>query len=641
MEILKSKAVVRELITDTKIDGVDFVTYYMTKNQASLKGNIYAAFGTTPKAVNDLLFGWMPKGDQKPRAVLTKEERKEVLTMQVISKIQSMISLDVEKESSVVRIFVTSVGNPKEASLIANLLPIAYDAFKSKEKTNGINKGLNVIREQLAEKAEKIKTLRSELSAIRVKYHITMSQEEPIKMLDPETVSRTKAALMDAKIDMLLEKKTWVKIQNMEDSELSEAFGVLMDDSTGYMELKNDLNNATLQFKLLKIDFGQSHPKVKRAKVELEELTKQMRVRLQGIKGAMKLRYEKSVTKYEGIKTEFDELNSELSGERSRDIQKFNIVASNLIFAKDQLDSVRKILAQKEVNQRLPRSVIEVISPATTPFHRSSPNHMKNIAISIFLGLALSIGLVFFLDYLDNTIKTIPQIEQLTGMNVIATIPVLDSKSLEKGHSFAEILNAPSGFLDAKCKVWSIHSSMPGEGKSTVCVRTAIESARTGNRVLVIDMDVRRPTAHRGLNVELEGGIADVLRSRTVDGLASIVKETSHEGVSVVTAGLYKDAAPLTPKLMVEILEALKEDYELIILDCPPVAVVSESLIMANASDEMILVVRPGHTKVKLVTRAISMFEGMKCGALGVVANQVERKSVMYYSNQLYNKYYS
>ena len=641
LEVFQSKSIIKELVKNTTIHGVDLVTYYQNKVQPTRSKNICKVFGTTPSEVRQLLFGWLSGDKKKSSKVLTPEEIKELQLMQVVGKIQSMISINVSKESSVISVSVTCVANPEEAQVIANALPKAYESFKIRDKVAIVSKGLDEIRHQVAEKLENVNTLRTTLAGIREKYHITLSHEDPIKQVDPEAVNSVKITLMNAKIEMLLEEKTWEKIQGMQDSELSEAFGVLMNDSMGYLQLKNDLNNAIVQFKLLKIDFGQSHPKVKRAKVELEELTKQMAIRIVGIKSAMKLRYEKSVTKYNGIKVEYDQLANELSGERAVHIQQFNVVASDLIIAKNQLNSISQILSEKEVNQRLPRSAVEIISKALTPWGSSSPNHVKNLAVSVFLALALSVGLVFLLDYLDNTLKTVPQIEQVTGMNVIATIPYLSEKELETGHIFVEILNATSVSTARNNKVLSIHSSMPSEGKSTVCVKTAIESARAGNRVLIIDMDVRRPTVHKALKVKLESGIADALRVHTAADLATCVKETKYDRLSVVTAGIYKDDAPLTPRLMAEITEMFKDDYDLVILDCPPVAVVNESLIIADASDEVILVLRPNFTDVKQVKRAVSMLKGLSGHIVGVVANQVKKKSAMYYSSKFYDKYYS
>ena len=641
LELLQSKVVIREMIENVKIDGVKFCTYYMNKQQPTLAGNICEAFGTTPEAVNAVLFGWLPGRSKKAPVVLSKKEARLLQEMKVISRIQSMIQLDVSKGSSVITINVTAVDNKHEAQVIANAIPLAYDTFKIREKLKSITKGLDGVREQVVVKSKIVDHLRIKLTEIRKKYNITTSQEETIDRIDPETVSRTKSALMDAKIEMLLEKETWAKVQSMPDSELSEAFGILMDDSTGYMDLKNDLNSAALQFKLLKIDFGESHPKVKRAKVELEELTNQMQVRIKGIKGAMKLRYEKSVTKYKGIKVEFDELRYELSGERSKHIQEFNIVVSELIFAKKQLDSVRTALAEQEVNQHLPRSIVEIISPALPSFQKSSPIHIKNLAISIFLGLALSVGLVFLLDYLNNTFKTIPQIEQVTGINVIATIPVLKESAIDDNRIFAEILNATSVAKKKGSKVMSVHSSMPGEGKSTICTRTAIESAWSGNKVLVIDMDVRRPTVHKQLKVKLAGGITDVIRAHSVENISTFVKETNVEGLSLLTAGVYKNDAAMTPFLMDEIIGVFREEYDLILIDCPPITVVNESLIIADSSDEVVIVLRPDFTKVKLVERTVSMLEGLDCDILGIVANQVSKKSAVYYGNKLYYKYYN
>ena len=641
LEVLKSESVIRDLVETTKINGVDLVTYFLNKHEPTLSSNTFDFFGTSPSAVKKFLFGWIPRSEKRRGVALTPKQIKEVQQMYAIRKIQGMISLNVGKESSIVNITVTSIMNGEEAKVIANALPIIYEQFTVKDKIQAINKGLDIIRDQVKEKSASVLTLRNKLTGIREKYHITRSHEEPIKGLDPEIVNRTKTALMNAKIEMQLEEKTWKKIEVMQDSELAEAFGVLMEDNSGYFQLKNDLNSASLQFKLLKIDFGEAHPKVRRAKVELEELTKQMQVRIKGIKSAMKLRYEKAVTKYNGIKVEYDELANELSGERSLHIQEFNAVANDLVFEKANLHSIRQSLSEKEVNLRSPRSVIEIISTAVTPRTKVSPIFIKVFGITVFLALALSVGLVFLLDYLDNSLKSIDQIEQITRMEVIASIPRLKKNEILSSHQFIAVFNAANLAFNKGSKVLSVHSSMPGEGKSTISVKTAMESARTGNNVLIIDMDVRRPTVNKVLGMTMAPGIAEVVVANSAADLKSMIRETKHEHLSIITAGFFKDGPPLTSRLMNDIIDQVKDDYDFIVLDCSPITVVNESLVIADASDEILLVVRPNYSNIKMVKRAIGMLKGLNCHSVGVVANQVLRKSSIYYANKLYNKYYS
>ncbi|MCK5834764.1 MAG: polysaccharide biosynthesis tyrosine autokinase, partial [Lentisphaeria bacterium] len=261
--------------------------------------------------------------------------------------------------------------------------------------------------------------------------------------------------------------------------------------------------------------------------------------------------------------------------------------------------------------------------------------------ITVFLALALSVGLVFLLDYLDNSLKSIDQIEQITRMEVIASIPRLKKKEILSSHQFTAVFNAANLAFNKGSKVLSVHSSMPGEGKSTISVKTAMESARTGNNVLIIDMDVRRPTVNKVLGMTMAPGIAEVVVANSAADLKSMIRETKHEHLSIITAGFFKDGPPLTSRLMNDIIDQVKDDYDFIVLDCSPITVVNESLVIADASDEILLVVRPNYSNIKMVKRAIGMLKGLNCHSVGVVANQVLRKSSIYYANKLYNKYYS
>ena len=311
---------------------------------------------------------------------------------------------------------------------------------------------------------------------------------------------------------------------------------------------------------------------------------------------------------------------------------------------------------------------VRIVDRAQVPQFRSYPPVTRNLAMGGVLGIGFGIGLVFLLDYLDNTLKTtedVNRILQLPALGVIPALGTLNKRRLLGGpaggatSSTAELISdhpAESGYAEAyrslrtsvllsladhKPKTILVTSPQPSEGKTTTAINIAIALAQTGVRVLIVDADMRRPRCHKALGVLNKQGLSTFLSAG--GDLEKLILETA-SGVHILPCGPPppNPSELLTSGRMLSGLRELEGKYDHIVIDSPPVATVSDGLILAKSVDGVVLVVQGNQTSRTVAMRARQMLVNVGAKVFGVVLNKVDAGSSYYYDYYYkYGYYYS
>ncbi|MEH7225229.1 CpsD/CapB family tyrosine-protein kinase [Bacillus sp. JJ1566] len=190
--------------------------------------------------------------------------------------------------------------------------------------------------------------------------------------------------------------------------------------------------------------------------------------------------------------------------------------------------------------------------------------------------------------------------------------------------------------VDGEMKTIMVTSAGPGEGKSTTTNNIAVVFAQQGKRVLLVDADLRKPTAHYSFQVENNIGLTNVLTKQST--LIKAVKNTKEENLSVLTSGPIppNPAELLGSKAMEEFLNEVKENFDMVIFDTPPTLAVTDAQILANKTDGVVLVVSSGKTETEAALKAKELLINAKAKLLGVVLNnkKITESSYYYYYAQ-------
>lgn len=299
---------------------------------------------------------------------------------------------------------------------------------------------------------------------------------------------------------------------------------------------------------------------------------------------------------------------------------------------------------------------IQLLDEALLPTGKDSPRVSLNIAIAFFLGVMVSIGLVFLLEYLDNTIKTKEDIERNLELPVIGLLPYdetlaegkvqqlityTDPKS-NTAESYRTLrTNIQFSSLDKDIKSIVITSTKPGEGKSTIVSNMAITMAQSGKKVLLMDCDFRKPAIHKKFGVTNSKGLTNVLlKDKKFD---ECILLTRQDNLHVVTSG----PVPPNPSELLGsnkfkiLLKHLASIYDVILLDAPPTLLVTDAQILSSICDGTVLLTSYGETEKEALAEANSLLVKVNANILGVVLNRIPEGSKGNYYGSYYGNNYS
>ena len=295
-----------------------------------------------------------------------------------------------------------------------------------------------------------------------------------------------------------------------------------------------------------------------------------------------------------------------------------------------------------------PEGRVVVEQRAAIPTRPVTPKTLRNTALGLAVGLVLGMGLAVIRDRLDNTVKDRETLEAITKVGLVGSIPLDKERRQEPAIAFdrensaiAEAfrkLRTNLQFLavDNPPRLIVITSSLPGEGKSTTAINIALALAETGNKVVLVDGDMRRPMLDKYLNLVGAVGFSTVLSGRAP--LSEVLQETGFTGLTALTAG----PTPPNPSELLgslaaqKILSDLRAQFDYVIIDSSPLLAVTDAAILAANSDGVLMMARFGQTKRDQLTHAVRNLEDVGASSLGVVFTMTPGRGNDSYSYSYY-----
>lgn len=281
---------------------------------------------------------------------------------------------------------------------------------------------------------------------------------------------------------------------------------------------------------------------------------------------------------------------------------------------------------------------IAVVDPAQTPLKKFKPNLSTNLLFGSLLGLLLGVSAAFMREFLDDTVKDINELERTTQLPVLgvmaetvdATAKQLAIITITKPRAaIAEAFRSLRTALrllqhDDTTPIIFVTSASPNEGKTTTASNLACAYASAGNRVLLVDADLRNPSLHKTLGIHAPNGLANYL-SGALDS-RSLIQSTDIPNLYLLPAGNLPDdpAELLSSPHMQTLLESAKRDFDQIILDGPPVLGLADALILASLSSATLLTVRSEHTRMVMLENALTRLRRSQAPLAGILLNRVD-----------------
>ncbi len=350
------------------------------------------------------------------------------------------------------------------------------------------------------------------------------------------------------------------------------------------------------------------------------------------------------------------ELRDQLSGyaDAGNEIARIEISASTL------QETARWLRSQHQLVQIQEASLgpyVSVLDGASRP-ERIGTSLWQKVLLGVFVGLLIGVGGAFFLEYLDQTIKTSADVERVLHTPVLGQIPyelalaggrrgsnrIVTTTELPHDDPATEAFRALRTnitFVGAErpLQLIVVSSPGPGEGKTTTAANLALTLANAGSRTVLIDGDLRRPTQHRAFRIVQEPGLTDVLVGDAK--LGEVIRPDLADNLDVVPAGKIppNPSELLGSDAMRRALDDLRKDYEYIIMDSPPLLPVTDAVIAAASSDATVVVLRSGETEEVAALRAFEQLDRVKARVAGVVLNGLTPRFDHHYAYYTYGGY--
>jgi len=584
----------------------------------------------------------------------------------------SMSAVDADEATLLVN---TLIGNyqQRDIEMVAGEI-INLRAFLE-EQVAKVNADLSQAEEKLQTFQEQEQIYGLDQNAALILKELTAVETEYFKLLAAENIAR--------------ERRKYFQEQ-LTREEQTLAANLLNSINTRVAALRSEIATTEADMVRNASLYGEDHEMVRSGRAKIAKLKEQLASQTRdlisrGMAVSDPLKFRQSVVdtllSFEGTiaslrfrSAEYKKLVAQYSAQLNRlpakSLQYARLERDRTVLAETYL-LMRQKLEEAKITQASQMGQVRIIDPAIIPEGRSKPNSKLNVLIGLVLGVGLGIALASFREYLDNTVKTVEDIEKV-HQNVLGIIPALHEDTKDKKKKVTSIpwqrevqtlkrriitkedprspiseayRSLRTSILysspDNSLKSIIISSAGPGEGKTTTTANLAITFANMGKQTLLIDADLRRPVLHHVFGVDKSPGLTDYLSGLTTD-FNALVNTTEIKNLFLCTSGINppNPSELLGSKKMSQLIETLEQDWDIILLDSPPMVAVTDATIISREIDAMILVVHSGKTDKHSFERTVNSLKTIKVPLVGVVLNSVTSKNSYgsyYYYYQNYN----
>lgn len=589
------------------------------------------------------------KAAKQPRLFTDSETRAELLRSVRITTLldTSMIKIEVYRKAPPETV-------TRDVKEIANEIARVYAEVSTvveREKVQGglakLDAELQRYNKQVAEKEKERERLRKELKIIQFvapkkEFGIEGDPTARIRLQELES-SRIVARKHVTECQMKLEK-----LQNLSGDQLLYTLVGLVQDPN-LSTLRRDMAEAERKLRDLLETHGENHPDVVRQNAVILELRKQINEAMTGAKTALQTENDIAKRNLEMIEKDLaDEKKNEIEGSSDR-YQPYYKVCEELEDLKKFRDNLQISSAKEVVGLEIPQTPVRVVDYAEEPDRNKpvGPNLLLNLAFSLVLGLGCGIGLAFFIEYVDASIKNVDEIERYVGAPVLGIVPqkvkslVSDGEGSQHGEIY-RVLRTNIQFSKklGKGRLICATSGGAGEGKSFTISNLGCVCAQLNDKVLIIDSDLRRPRQHKIFNVERQPGLADLLTGDAT--IEQTIRTTTVPNLWVLPSGRTSTGATgmLDTARLRDILDYLKGQFDWVFLDAPPIVGISDASVLASKVDGVLLVIQYRSYPREVPMRAKQIIDNVGGNLIGVVFNNINMTRDSYYYHHYY-RYYS
>lgn len=569
-------------------------------------------------------------------------ERKEAVEL-----LKRRVGIQQQRNTSNIDITVVA-DSPQEAAHLSNLIAETYRQHRLTSKREEVLEGIAVLESILDQKALEVEEAEDELERIREELGLTALGFMGARITaETERVRQLQADLMAFRVDMLTREARLRELERLEGEGLVNALLMSVPDRSLEV-LREQLIDAEIQMSMMMESLGENHPDVRRVRAGLQETERRLNAAINGIKAGLRTDFLVSQSKVQALENELGMVAQAERDAQARQLLPFERAERELRQRRTIHAALQARVAQEGVDISLPRTPVEIFERAEPPDRPFSPRWALNLTLSFFVGGVFGIGLAFFIEYLDTSVKTVDDVERHLNTPVIGVIPQkvkpLNQEGPDSPHAESYRVLRTNLQFTRKGQVggaYAVCSGGVGEGKSTTLFNLAYVCAMMGDKVLIVDGDLRRPVQHTILGVSNRVGLSNVLLRDTP--VEEAIKTTEHPNLHFIPAGRLpaNSIGLIDPRRVRDLMKNLKARYDYVFFDSPPIMGVSDSSIIASEVDGVLLVVQYRKYPRQMSARAKRLVENVGGTISGVVLNNINilRDDSYYYYSSYYSHY--
>jgi succinoglycan biosynthesis transport protein ExoP len=572
-------------------------------------------------------------------------------TTDTMGILKDIMSLTPVRNTKLIAITVYS-DDAKEAAEIANSVAESYREYRLETQQQLALTGLAALQDQYDQEEQQISMVQSNVDELRknlgivdyassTTYNPSMSEEQ-MRQLNQQRIEYER--------DYTESQSQLNDLKAYNNKQLRDVLPSVFPDQN-LQSLLDKLHESEQNFAVLTNDYSLTNVVVLRVQSEIDTLNQQVDDRVVGLMAGIS-------SKVDSQKAALSDITKEVNDAKSRDLadsaknQPYYDAKRDL----DQLTEQHRLLYLKmdaeKVDAYIPKdSMVQVVDPAVPGRLPVKPNKPLNIGLGLIFGLIMGVSLAFFIEYLDTSVKTIDDVERIFQAPVLGVIPqnigyLMDEGPESKNAEAYRVLRTNLLFSrrQEKFNTIVIVSAGAGEGKSTTTINLATVFAQSGNRVLIVDSDLRRPTLHKLFKVPNNLGLTNYLLKQS--SVLDVVQSTPVPNLDFMPSGRLPNSAMgiLGSAQMKDMIKELKERYDFIFFDSPPILGVSDASVLASEVDLVMQVIQYRRYPQPMTIRAKQMIEKVGGNFMGIVLNNInmsQDEGYYYYSGYYHDYYYS
>ncbi|MGI8899079.1 MAG: GumC family protein [Pyrinomonadaceae bacterium] len=552
--------------------------------------------------------------------------------------------------------------DPELAQKIANTLAEVFVNNNLTRATQGSDKAEEVLAREIALLQTKIKT-DQEKQFNYAKAHNLPLTSDPTGNLEAKRLATLSGQLLDAEND-----RKNLQAQYEAARKESDSFSIPdVQASTRVEKLRERVSALKEKREALLMVYTPEWPEVKKIDAQIKPIEAELAKAPTEIVSSMKRRYEAAVAKENSLRRSYEQQKG-MTTQQVRDQIDLIAISQELETNKQYLNTLVQRQRELQVTSTDKTNEVSIATYSrlkTTPI---GPPRLRNILIAFLLSLIAGIGLAFLLDFLDDTVKSIEDVDRYIHLPALALIPASRADRARligipggvpstESTALAMIDDARSPIAESyrhlrtslllssagqPPKTILVTSSQPSEGKTTTAINTAFMLAQTGAEVLIVDCDLRRPRLHAHFDIPNFRGLTNLLSGEPdLDQL--IQTYDKNPNLKLLTSGPVppNPAELLGSDQMRKLLSSLSERFGHIIIDSPPAISFTDASILSTMTDGVVLVVHSGKSSRAVVRRAKQQLLDVGAHIFGVVLNNVKLETQDYYYSGYYSSYYA